>query len=70
MIQMLIFVCAVLVPPDKCGAATALDILRGPPSRSGIECAMHGQAYLAETSMRPRRGEYLKVYCRRQEKAQ
>ena len=28
-----------------------------------VMCAMHGQAYLAETSLAPSAGEYLRIVC-------
>lgn len=64
MFQILILVCAVGVAPTDCQPETALDIINGPSATSEMICGMHGQAYVAQTSLRPHTdGEYVKIKC-------
>jgi hypothetical protein len=69
MFQVLILVCSVTLPASDCQSATALDVFRGPAVANEVMCALHGQAYLAQTSLGSRGpGEYLKIKCMRSEK--
>jgi hypothetical protein len=66
MFQILILVCMAGVAPADCQPETALDIINGPSAESEMTCGLHGQAYIAQTSLRPRAaGEYVKIKCLR-----
>ncbi len=68
MLQVLILVCAAGMAPQDCQKDTALDVFRGPTVVNEVMCGLHGQAYLAETSLAARGpGEYLKIKCARTE---
>jgi hypothetical protein len=66
MLQIMILVCSVNVPPADCQFETALDVISGPQVVSAISCGLQGQALIAETSI-ARRGpdEYMKIKCSR-----
>ena len=71
MFQVLILVCSVNLAPADCQIETALDLIKGPPAASEVMCGLHGQAYIAQTSLRPRlAGEYVKVKCLRPAKGE
>jgi hypothetical protein len=71
MFQVLILVCSVNLAPADCQIETALDLINGPPVASEVMCGLHGQAYIAQTSLRPRPAdEYVKVKCLRPAKAE
>jgi hypothetical protein len=67
MLQALVLVCSMAAP--SCSPATAIDVIAVPAETfaSPITCLMHGQAYLAGSSigrgLRP--DERLLVVCRR-----
>ena len=64
MFQILILVCSVGVAPADCQPETAIDIINGPSVASEVTCGLHGQAYIAQTSLRPRAAnEYVKIKC-------
>jgi hypothetical protein len=66
MFQVLILVCSVSLTPADCQVDTALDLINGPTVASEMMCGLHGQAYIAQTSIRPQAaGEYVKVKCLR-----
>lgn len=66
MFQVLILVCSVNLAPADCQIETALDLINGPPVANEVMCGLHGQAYIAQTSLSPRSaGEYVKVKCMR-----
>ncbi|MGB0087247.1 MAG: hypothetical protein WBP94_17970 [Rhodomicrobiaceae bacterium] len=66
MFQVLILICAAGVSPPDCQKDTALDVFRGPVVSNEVMCGLHGQAYLAETSLAARGpGEYMKIKCLR-----
>ncbi len=66
MFQVLILVCSVGLTPSECQKETAIDILRGPVVASEVMCGLHGEAYLAQTSLAPHSpGEYMKIKCMR-----
>jgi hypothetical protein len=66
MFQVLILICAAGVAPADCQIETAIDVIHGPRVASEIMCGLHGQAYIAQTSLRPgRAGEYVKLACLR-----
>lgn len=69
MFQVLILICAINVAPADCQTETALDLINGPRVASELLCGLHGQAYIAQTSLRPRGpGEYVKIRCLRPQK--
>jgi len=54
MLTALILVCSIATTPDlaECNPATARIVMRTPEAyTSPVTCAMHGQAYLAETAV-------------------
>ena len=54
MLTALILVCSIAVTPDvrDCDAANARIVMRVPEAYANpVTCAMHGQAYLAETAV-------------------
>lgn len=62
MLQAVILVCAVAV--GDCTPENAVDVLRTPVlSGNPSTCFMHGQAYLAETSIELRPGDRIKIAC-------
>jgi hypothetical protein len=64
MFQILILVCSVGIAPADCQPETAVDVIKGPSAASEMTCGLHGQAYIAQTSLRPRSaGEYVKIKC-------
>jgi hypothetical protein len=64
MFQILILVCSVGVAQADCQPDTALDVINGPTAESEMTCGLHGQAYIAQTSLRPRAAdEYVKIKC-------
>ncbi len=66
MFQTLILVCSIAFSQSDCQKTTALDIIKGPTAPNEVVCALHGQAYLAQTSLTPRSSkEYVKIICTR-----
>jgi hypothetical protein len=70
MFDVLVLVCSIAATPNlgDCTAGTAVAALRLPePEREAVTCAMHGQAYLAQTEIGRSlvKGEVVKVVCRR-----
>ena len=68
MLTALILVCSLAKTPDlgNCTRDNALDVLHVPATfENPITCFMHGQAYLAETSIGRdmRKDERVKVVC-------
>lgn len=63
----MILVCAAGMHPADCRLDTAVDVIAGPEARNEIMCALHGQAYFAESALGAglREGEYVKVLCTR-----
>jgi hypothetical protein len=73
MLTALVLVCSLAITPDirDCDAASARIVMRVPELyASPVTCAMHGQAYLAETAVgRNLTGnDRLKVVCQHQDK--
>ena len=69
MIQTLLLICALAVPRPACSPDTAADVIQGPPATSMMGCALMGQAYVAQTRLRPGPGQYLKVICNSRRRA-
>ena len=72
MLTALVLICSMAQTPDlrDCGRANAVAVMRVPAEFGNpATCFMHGQAYLASTSigqeMSP--GEHVKVVCARSE---
>jgi hypothetical protein len=72
MLTALVLVCSIAITPDirDCDPTNARIVMRTPETyTSPVTCAMHGQAYLAETAI----GRYLnendrvKIVCSRQD---
>lgn len=67
MLEILILVCAAAQPPGACNSTSALDVIHGPEAANEVMCAMHAQAFLAQTSLVPVPGQtYMKIVCRRE----
>ena len=74
MLTALILVCSMAATPDlrDCDASNARIVMRAPEGYTNpVTCAMHGQAYLAETAVGRALAadDRLKVVCMRGEKA-
>ncbi|HEY3144996.1 MAG TPA: hypothetical protein VGJ75_01540 [Dongiaceae bacterium] len=74
MLTALILVCSIATTPDlaDCSAVNARIVMRTPESYvSPVTCAMHGQAYLAETTVGQTlsNNDRVKVVCMREEEA-
>jgi hypothetical protein len=70
----LILICSTAITPDlsACDRAHAVDVMQLPiESANPVTCLMHGQAYLAETSLGQdlRDNERVKVVCVRSQTA-
>jgi hypothetical protein len=68
MLTALILVCSLAVTPDlaDCNHKNALDVLRVPEEFANpVECALQGQAYLAQTAIGRKlsKDESVKVVC-------
>ena len=74
MLTALVLICSVSVTPDirDCTRDNALDVLRVPTEFSSpITCALHGQAFLAETSLAGdlKETDRIKIVCARKQTA-
>lgn len=58
-----IFVCSASIAPSDCDKRTAIDVLLGPQANNEIGCGLGAQEMLAQTAIRPRDGEYVKIAC-------
>jgi hypothetical protein len=65
MFKVLILICSINVAPQDCQAQNATDVIAGPIVSSELSCGLSGQAYLANTALRPTGREYVKVQCSR-----
>ena len=66
MIKALLLVCSFIAAPEArlCDQRNATQVINVPEEFDNpVMCAMHGQAYLAETSLSPSAGEYLRIVC-------
>jgi hypothetical protein len=66
MIKALLLVCSFIAAPEVrlCDQRNATQVINVPEEFDNpVMCAMHGQAYLAETSLSPSAGEYLRIVC-------
>jgi hypothetical protein len=74
MLTALVLICSVSVTPDlrDCTRDNALDVMRTPVEQaSPVACFLHGQAFLAETSIARDLGETdrIKIVCARSTRA-
>ena len=60
-----IFLCASSIAASDCDARSAIDVAVGPNTGNEIACGIEAQEMIAQTSIRPRDGEYLKISCGR-----
>ena len=72
MLTALVLICSLAVTPDlaACDRNNAVDVLRVPEEfPNPVTCFMHGQAYLADTSIGRELGDNdrLKIVCARTE---
>src|SRR5215813_12457597 len=66
MIKALLLVCSFIAAPEVrlCDQRNATQVINVPEEFDNpVMCAMHGQAYLAETSLSPSASEYLRIVC-------
>jgi hypothetical protein len=73
MLTAVILVCSVAMTPDLqgCGVSNAVAVTRVPAEFANpVTCFMHGQAYLAETSIGQDLGndDRIKIICERRER--
>lgn len=73
MLTTLVLVCSVAITPDirDCNVGSARIVMRVPEAyASPVTCAMHGQAYLAETAVGRNltEGDRVKIVCLRQDR--
>ena len=74
MLTALILICSIAITPDlaACDVTNAVDVMRVPvESASPVTCFMHGEAYLAETTLGEdlADNERIKVVCVRKQAA-
>jgi hypothetical protein len=72
MLTALVLICSVATTPNlqDCSSDNATAVLRVPAEFANpATCFMHGQAYLAETSIAPKLGDddRIKIVCRQSE---
>jgi hypothetical protein len=60
-----IFLCASSIAASDCDTRNAIDVAIGPRTGSEIACGIEAQEMIAQTAIRPRDGEYLKISCAR-----
>ena len=60
-----ILLCAASTAPRDCDTHSAVDVVLGPESRNEIMCGLQAQEMFAQTAIRPKDGEYLKITCTR-----
>ena len=58
-----IFLCAASTAASDCNTESAIDVAIGPNTNSEIACGIEAQQMIAQTAIRPRDGEYLKISC-------
>ena len=58
-----IFLCASSIAASDCDARSAIDVAVGPNTGNEIACGIEAQEMIAQTAIRPRDGEYLKISC-------
>ncbi len=63
MMKVVLLVCSMAVPRIECQEQTARLVVQGPDAKNELICAMHSQAYFAQTAFEIGRMEYLKVKC-------
>lgn len=61
----LLLICSTTLTPPERQPSTALSVIAGPDTASEVQCALHGQAFVATTAVAPGDGEFLKIQCRR-----
>jgi hypothetical protein len=58
-----IFLCASSIAASDCDTNSAIDVAVGPKAGNEIACGIEAQEMIAQTAIRPRGGEYLKISC-------
>ncbi len=58
-----ILLCASSVAASDCDTHNAIDVAIGPNTNNEIACGIEAQEMIAQTTIRPRDGEYLKISC-------
>jgi hypothetical protein len=58
-----ILLCAASTAPRDCDNHNAVDVTLGPEARNEIMCGLAAQEMFAQTAIRPKDGEYLKITC-------
>lgn len=59
----LIFLCTSSIAASDCDTNNAIDVAVGPQTGNEIACGIEAQEMIAQTAIRPREGEYLKISC-------
>jgi hypothetical protein len=60
-----ILLCAASTARPDCDTRTAVDVVLGPEANNEIMCGLESEEMLAKTSIQPRDGEYVKIFCAR-----
>lgn len=64
MFDVLILICAASLTQAECQKTTAMHVIKGPAAANLMTCGLHGQAYLAETSLAYNlENSYVKIRC-------
>ena len=64
MFDVLILICAASLTQAECQKTTAMHVIKGPAAANLMACGLHGQAYLAETSLAYNlENAYVKIRC-------
>ena len=63
--DVVILICALGIAQPDCSVSTAEAVIRGPEATGPAMCGLHGQAYIASTSLAGylADGHYLKLNC-------
>jgi hypothetical protein len=60
-----ILLCAASTARPDCDTHSAIDVVIGPEVNNELNCGLQAQEMFANTSIRPRDGEYVKISCAR-----
>jgi len=58
-----ILLCSAATSHADCNTRTALDVTFGPPAHNEIMCGLGAEEMFAQTAIRPKDGEYIKISC-------
>jgi len=58
-----VLLCTSSVARSECDTHSAIDVAVGPKTSNEIACGIEAQEMIALTTIRPREGEYIKIFC-------